>query len=123
MEYTIVEETVKSINAFVKKQLWMDFEFASYNWYDLIIGGTIDTSESDYLIEIRFTDVYYVSLNNGWQSDTSKDVLKILTDSEVNILRSSAAINPDCFVFQFISDDLITPLVIAAKEIFFEEKK
>jgi hypothetical protein len=115
-----IEKTVKLINNLVKQQLWLDFDVKSYNGFDLIIGGSIDLSNDSDLITVRFSNVDYFCLNSTWHSDTSEDVLRVVTEDELIKLRSKVTIHPDSIVFQFIPEDIISSLYISAKNISFE---
>lgn len=114
------QETVNEINNIVQQQRWMDFEFNQFKGYELIIGGAIDLSEDNYLITIKFSDINFVCLNTSWKSDTGKEVLRILSANEIEALKESVSVETGFIIFQFISEDLITKLYIAAKMISFE---
>jgi hypothetical protein len=120
MKYNNFQETINTINNIVQKQLWMDFEFNQFNGYELIIGGTIDLSDNNYLITIKFSDINFLCLNASWKSDTTKEVLRVLSPDEVQSLKENATIENEYIIFQFIAEDLVTKLYIAAKSISFE---
>jgi len=115
-----ITSTVDAINDFVKKQMWMDFEFNQYNGYELLIGGTIDLSAPDYMITIIFRNVNFICLGADWTANTEKDIFKLLDGEEWEVVRQKYQIQSEYSIFQFFAGDSDAPLYVAAKEITYD---
>lgn len=65
MNETEVIQVVESINEYVSKELWMDFDVALSNGWDLTIIGRLDNTLKEANIEITFEQVSFFSIPFG----------------------------------------------------------
>ncbi|MDO1573811.1 hypothetical protein Q0G01_08075, partial [Lactiplantibacillus plantarum] len=56
-----INSEILKVNNYLKKCLWMDFEFASVDGGDIVVAGRIDTSYDEFAINIDFGKTYYLS--------------------------------------------------------------
>lgn len=116
---TIVEK-INAINAIVKKQSWYDFEVQDLKGNNLTVIGSLDFS-NNHTLEITFTDVFHMSLNTSWSSDTSEKVLLLAEGEEARKINLKFRIEQGNFLFRFIPEDFgeDTGFYIAAKDLSF----
>lgn len=100
-----VERIIEKINSYLNSELWMDFEVTNCTNYKLLITGSIDPSSSNSDIEIEFQEVYFVSMLFNWQTDTSIQVLELVSDYEAEEIYSKYKIESGTYIFKFYPED------------------
>jgi len=83
MDEKEVIKVVESINEYVANELWMDFDIALTNGWDLTIIGRLDNTLKEANIEIAFEQMSFVSIPFGWKADTSSRVIELATQKEI----------------------------------------
>lgn len=116
-----IERIVEKINSYLSSKSWMDFEVTQYINYKLLISGSIDTSSSNTDIEIEFQNVYYASLLSDWKTDTSIQVLELVSDFEAEEISSRLKIESGTYIFKFYPEDYSSDVgcYICAKSIAY----
>jgi len=113
-------DKIKEINEFISKELWFDFEVKSFDGYTLIIIGGIDLYYN-WLIELKFTDVSFLSLKNDWKRSDKLDLLEIITGEKEKVIKKLQFIDRDYIIFGLNHEDLNSEnsnqYIIAATEI------
>ncbi len=113
-----VKAELEKINEFLGKCLWMDFEFCKMNSSQVIIAGTIDQSYSEYAIDIKFEQPYFISSLFVWSVDTSKPFIKLASEKEEVELIAKYNIEEGNYIFKInVEDREDSPIFIAAKKI------
>lgn len=100
-----IESIVEKINSYLSSELWMDFEVTQYTNYKLLITGSIDPSSSNADIEIEFQEVCYASLLFDWKTNTSIQVLELVSDYEAEEIYSKFKIESGTYIFKFYPED------------------
>ena len=84
----------------------------------LVLIGSTDFTYG-HSLEIKFEEVFHVSVNTEWKTDTSKPVLYLVDDSEGLGINQRYQIEQGNTLFKILSEDLETPFYISAKNISF----
>jgi hypothetical protein len=109
-------EKIKEINDFLKKEMWFDFELLDYSKNCLTVVGSTDFSYF-HNIEISFKDVFYISCNVEWRSDTSENIIEIEQGDEARKINVANKIEQGYTLFKFIPEDNDSFFYISAKEV------
>jgi hypothetical protein len=119
-----VKKIVDKINEFINGRLWLDFEMIQYQNHVLTITGSIDTSYP-YDIEIKFEDIFFISLPIEWKTDTSKVVLKVLEGEEAISINKRFQVEQGYYIFKFIPEDYNDDFgcLVGAKKIYYNQRK
>lgn len=117
-----IREKVQAINSIIAKEKWLDMEIFHIKGVDLSIIGSIDFTYG-HSVEITFIDVFHMSINAEWQTDTSKPVLEIVSGEEEYNVNGKYRIQEGNILFKIASEDLETPFYIAAKDIKFNSDR
>jgi hypothetical protein len=80
-----MEAKLSQINQYLKTLSWCDFDLFSYDGFTLRIVGGIDVYEYA-TIEIEFKEVYFMSLNADWKTDTKQTAFKRPDEDKLNEL-------------------------------------
>lgn len=107
-----LQQKVDDINIFLKKQPWMDFEIENYSQGTLIIRGYIDFLES-YQIEICFKNVFALETTLSWKTNTSIDVMTIVTGIEGLKINKEYYVEQGYTIFSIITEDKINQIFIS----------
>ncbi|GGJ30446.1 hypothetical protein [Paenibacillus hunanensis] len=99
-----VIQIVGSINEYVSKEPWMDFDVALSNGWDLTIIGRLDNTLKEANIEITFEQISFVSIPFGWKTDTSSNIIKLATHKEVEELSDKFEVEIGNYIFKFIAE-------------------
>ncbi|ODP25938.1 hypothetical protein PTI45_04728 [Paenibacillus nuruki] len=105
MNETEVIQVVESINEYVSKELWMDFDVALSNGWDLTIIGRLDNTLQEANIEITFEQMSFVSIPFGWKTDTLSCVIQLSNQKEIEELSNNFEVEIGNYIFKFIADD------------------
>lgn len=116
-----LKDKLSFISTFIAKQPWFDFEILEMNGGDLTIIGSDDFSYH-HLLEITFHDVFHMSLNREWKSDTRNAVL-LIEDEEATKLNIKFQVEQGNFVFKFVPEDFDVPFYIVAQDVSFNTDK
>jgi len=111
-------EIVEQINTILSKENWLDMEVLGMKGGSLTIIGSTDFTYS-HSLEIKFEDVFYMSINMEWKADTSKPFLYLVDSSERIDINQKYRIEQGNTLFKILSEDLETPFYISAKKISF----
>lgn len=111
---------VKEINDFIKSGLWFDFEIKQYLNSELSLHGGLSLNYPD--IEIKFKDVFFVSLPMMWKTDTKETTLKILEGEEEIKFSEMFQVEYLHYIFKFTPEDYPRNFgcLIAAKEVSYK---
>ncbi|CAH8713307.1 hypothetical protein M5W83_26620 [Paenibacillus thiaminolyticus] len=99
-----VIQVVENINEYVSKELWMDFDVALSNGWDLTIIGRLDNTLKEANIEITFEQISFVSIPFGWKTDTSSRVIQLATQKEIEELTDKFEVEIGNYIFKFIAE-------------------
>jgi len=118
MNRTEVEQQITIINTYLKKCLWMDFEFAMLNAGKIVLSGTIDFSSAEYAIDIEFEQPHFISTLFLWYTDTSKPFIQLVSEEEEVEMNTKYRIELGNYIFKINVEDFEKPpIFIAAKKI------
>lgn len=113
----IVNELDK-INGYLRKCMWMDFEFAQMNESNVLIGGRKDISYDEWAIEINFGNPFYVTTLFSWQLDNSKPFIELVEGDEMWDIINKYQVEEGNYIFKINAEDFETaPIVIASKSL------
>lgn len=113
-----IAEKIQQINSIISKELWFDMEILIRKGGNLSIVGSIDFTYG-YSLEIIFLDVFHMSINTEWRTDTSKPVLEVVNGEEAWNVNGKYRIEQGNTLFKIQSEDLDVPFYVAAKDIEF----
>ena len=109
---------IETINNYLNKCLWMDFEFCQINAGLAKMAGSIDHSYNEYAIEIVFEQPYFISSLLFWHSDTSKPFIKLVTETEEQEYNSLYKVEEGNYIFSVNAEEYkIPPILIIAKKV------
>jgi hypothetical protein len=106
---------LESLNSFIKKKAWLDFELLSLRGGTVIIVGSTDFTYFHEL-EVKFDDVFFIHCNTSWKTDTSYDVFVVPTLEEERKINFENSIEEGHFLIKIISD-FKNSFYISAKQI------
>ncbi len=114
------ENKIEEINSYLKKEMWYDFEILEYKKNCLTIIGSTDFTYS-HSIEIKFEDVFLSHFNTEWKSDTTKNVIEVVSGDEARIINVKNRVEQGYILFKFIPEDMEKNcfFYIAAKNITY----
>ena len=113
-----VKNKIDQINALISQNPWMDMEILNLKSNNLTVSGSIDFTYG-HSIEIMFEEVFHMSLNSEWKSDTAQPVLHLVEGEEAIQIYQKHQIEQGNFVFKIIAEGFDTPFYIAAKALNF----
>ena len=103
-------------NNYLKKCLWMDFEFASVDGGDIVVAGRIDTSYDEFAINIDFGKTYYLSSLLYWNLNNSKPFIELAAGKEMWEIIDKYQVEGGNYIFKINAEDFDTaPIIIASK--------
>ncbi|EMH0511237.1 hypothetical protein V5839_000937 [Listeria monocytogenes] len=119
-----MQRKVEEINRLVRDgRLWFDFDISSFNGHELEIIGGIDLSYS-YEIEIKFSNVCFLSGYTSLHIDTSKDFLFAHKDSYETSRMNLPKVRDNSCVFEFKTDDIDDlPFIVMAEQIEYKYER
>lgn len=97
------DNLIVTINQYVKKFTWLDFEVQSYKDGNILVLGSTDFSYY-HQIEISFYGVSFYQGVLSWGSDPSDDLLVENTTSNLSLI-DEYKLNGDFKIYSFITDD------------------
>ncbi|EAD5567691.1 hypothetical protein AK24_10555 [Listeria monocytogenes] len=101
-----MQRKVEEINHLVRDgRLWFDFDISSFNGHELEIIGGIDLSYF-YEIEIKFSNVSFLSGYTFLHIDTSKDFLFVHKGSYETSRMNLPKVRDNSYIFEFKTDDI-----------------
>ncbi|WP_086315203.1 hypothetical protein A5821_002645 [Enterococcus sp. 7F3_DIV0205] len=113
-----INDEILTINNYLKKCLWMDFEFARMDGGDIVVAGRIDTSYDEFAINIEFGEPFYISSLLSWHLDDSKPFIELVVGDEKQIIDDKYQVEQGNYVFKINAEDFETsPIIIASKNI------
>ncbi|EAE0010653.1 hypothetical protein HP574_000468 [Listeria monocytogenes] len=119
-----MQRKVEEINRLVRDgRLWFDFDISSFNGHELEIIGGIDLSYF-YEIEIKFSNVCFLSGYTSLHIDTSKDFLFVHKDSYETSWMNLPKVRDNSCVFEFKTDDIDNlPFIVMAEQIEYKYER
>ncbi len=112
------KEIVQKINAIISKESWLDMEVLEIKGGSLIIIGSTDFTYG-HSLEIIFEDVFHISINSEWKTNTSKPVLHLVDIKEGLTINQKYQIEQGNILFKILPEDLEIPFYISARNISF----
>lgn len=113
-----INTEILKINNYLKKCLWMDFEFAKMDGGDIVVAVRIDTSYDEFSINIEFGEPFYISSLLSWHLDDSKPFIELVDGDEKQIIDDKYQVEQGNYVFKINAEDFETaPIIIASKSI------
>ncbi|EAC8502210.1 hypothetical protein JH64_07895 [Listeria monocytogenes] len=100
--------------------LWFDFDISSFNGHELEIISGIDLSYL-YEIEIKFSNVSFLSGYISLHIDTSKDFLFVHKSSYETSRMNLPKVRDNSYIFEFKTDDL--PFIVMAEQIEYKYER
>lgn len=113
-----LKETVEQINRILSNESWLDMEVLEMKGGSLVIIGSTDFTYG-HSLEIKFAEVFHMSVNTEWKTDTSKPVLYLVDNGESVEINQKYQIEQGNILFKILSEDIETPFYISAKNISF----
>jgi hypothetical protein len=98
---------------------WLDMEFHEFTGTDLHIICGIDTTVG-HSLEIIFEDVFHMTLNSSWMTETSKPVIILSQGEELQHINLKYGIEQGYLLFKILSEDVKSPFFVAARSIRFD---
>lgn len=111
--------TVKEINDYLQKHLWMDFEIIKIGANALELHGYIDESYGD-CISIHFKDVYAVNLTTRFSYNGEGDFISVINDARACALNLEYGVTTGNKIFYFSNTNISARMFVIAKEIEVE---
>ncbi|MBM7690594.1 hypothetical protein BCR24_16280 [Enterococcus ureilyticus] len=113
-----INTQILAINNYLKKCLWMDFEFARMDGGDIVVAGRIDTSYDEFAINIEFGEPFYISSLLSWHLDDSKPFIEVVDGDEKQIVDDKYQVEQGNYIFKINAEDFEkAPIIIASKSI------
>ncbi len=113
-----VQHEIKKINDYLRKCLWMDFEFARIDASQVVMAGRIDQSYNKFAIDIYFEQPHFVSSLFLWTADTSKPFIQLVSKEEEFEFNTNYQVEEGNYIFKVDAEGFEkTPIFIAAKKI------
>ncbi|MBW7473868.1 hypothetical protein K0T92_03815 [Paenibacillus oenotherae] len=114
-----VKLVVQEINDFISSGLWFDFEIKKYFDGELSLYGGLSLSHPD--IEIKFKDIFFISLPMIWKTDTKETILNVLEGEDEKETSEKFQVEYLHYIFKFTPEDYPSDFgcLIAAKEISY----
>jgi hypothetical protein len=115
-----VKLKVEKVNEFIKNGLWFDFEIKQYTNDELTLYGGLSLSYPD--IEIKFKNIFFLSLPMMWKTDTQKTILSVLEGHDEKKICEMFQVEYLHYIFKFTPEDYPPKFgcLIAAKEISYK---
>lgn len=111
-----INSEILKVNNYLKKCLWMDFEFASVDGGDIVAAGRIDTSYDEFAINIDFRKPYYLSSLLYWNLNNSKPFIELVAGKEMWKVIDKYEVEEGNYIFKINAEDFDTaPIIIASK--------
>lgn len=111
-----INSEILKVNNYLKKCLWMDFEFASVDGGDIVVAGRIDTSYDEFAINIDFGKTYYLSSLLYWNLNNSKPFIELAAGKEMWEIIDKYQVEGGNYIFKINAEDFDTaPTIIASK--------
>jgi len=113
-----MKRIVEEINRIVR--IWFEFEIINYSKKSLEIRGGLDIFDinSPYEFSIIFSDIFYLSSLITWQTDTSKNFLRLIKGKEFLEINQKFKIEQGYLVFEFLVEDYEdNKFIVVAKKI------
>ncbi|MCG0685635.1 hypothetical protein ACSX7Y_16350 [Lactiplantibacillus plantarum subsp. plantarum] len=111
-----INSEILKVNNYLKKCLWMDFEFASVDGGDIVVAGRIDTSYDEFAINIDFGKTYYLSSLLYWNLNNSKPLIELAAGKEMWEIIDKYQVEGGNYIFKINAEDFDTaPIIIASK--------
>ncbi|EHC2200653.1 hypothetical protein JTZ01_001034 [Listeria monocytogenes] len=119
-----MQRKVEEINRLVRDgRLWFDFDISSFNGHELEIIGGIDLSYF-YEIEIKFSNVSFLSGYISLHIDTSKDFLFVHKGSYETSRMNLPKVRDNSYIFEFKMDDIDDlPFIVMAEQIEYKYER
>ncbi|EAE9246232.1 hypothetical protein BU434_13250 [Listeria monocytogenes] len=119
-----MQRKVEEINRLVRDgRLWFDFDISSFNGHELEIIGGIDLSYF-YEIEIKFSNVSFLSGYISLHIDTSKDFLFVHKGSYETSRMNLPKVRDNSYIFEFKTDDIDDlPFIVMAEQIEYKYER
>ncbi|EBI2479398.1 hypothetical protein FLE45_09875 [Listeria monocytogenes] len=119
-----MQRKVEEINRLVRDgRLWFDFDISSFNGHELEIIGGIDLSYL-YEIEIKFSNVSFLSGYISLHIDTSKDFLFVHKGSYETSRMNLPKVRDNSCIFEFKTDDIDDlPFIVTAEQIEYKYER
>ncbi|ENI8395355.1 hypothetical protein ABZZ53_000479 [Listeria monocytogenes] len=119
-----MQRKVEEINHLVRDgRLWFDFDISSFNGHELEIIGGIDLSYF-YEIEIKFSNVSFLSGYTSLDIDTSKDFLFVHKGSYETSRMNLPKVRDNSYIFEFKTDDIDDlPFIVTAEQIEYKYER
>jgi hypothetical protein len=105
MTEELVLSVVKSFNAFARQKPWLDFDVAIFSPFRVTLHAGLDPSAPQPDVEIQFDDVFCVATLMSWKSDTTRPILRVLTDSEAWKVNGRFKVEEGYHLFSFQPED------------------
>jgi len=117
-----MERKIKEINNIVKSQLWFEFEIIKNSSKLLKVRGGLDIFDIDspYELIIEFYDVFYIESLMTWQTNTSKNFLRLIKGNEAYKINKEIQVEQGYLIFEFLADDYDKGFIIIAKNIGYK---
>lgn len=74
---------ILKVNNYLKKCLWMDFEFVSVDGGDIVVVGRIDILYDEFVINIDFRKFYYLFSLLYWNLNNFKLFIELVVGKEM----------------------------------------
>ncbi|EAC5222299.1 hypothetical protein ABZ286_000571 [Listeria monocytogenes] len=119
-----MQRKVEEINRLVRDgRLWFDFDISSFNGHELEIIGGIDLSYF-YEIEIKFSNVSFLSGYTSLHIGTSKDFLFVHKGSYETSRMNLPKVRDNSYIFEFKTDDIDDlPFIVMAEQIEYKYER
>lgn len=107
---------ISIVNAYLKKQLWMDFEMCSMNRGKIELYGFLDEAE-DEKIKIIFEQPYMVDCNFFFTYEGEGDFISVVGGEEAITINKKYCVTQGNVVFKITNTNIETDMLIIARAI------
>jgi hypothetical protein len=119
-----VKQAVDEINTYLQHQPWCDFEVMEYQGTTLVVMGSLDTT-APHDVEVRFEDVFFLSLPMTWKTDTAAPALAVVQGEDACRLNGRFQVEQGHHIFGFTPEGYPEGFycLIGAREISYKLTK
>lgn len=109
---------ISTINNYLERCLWMDFEVAQMNDGNIVVAGRIDTSLNEFAININFGMPFYISTLLSWRLEESRPFIELAVGEEEQAIIDRHQVDQGNYIFKINAEDFeVAPIFIASQSL------
>ena len=112
-----IKNEILKINLFLKKCLWMDFDYGIICDYYIELFGCIDQSFRDDAIKIKFVCPHYISTIFCFSKSDQLPFIELIEDPKLITEYAKMGLEDGDYIFKININDSDNPVIIVAQSI------